>query len=305
MTMGPITAAHRTTFQSNVALAVQQLRSAYRAAFTFQPNLKGRQTQLIELVGPSEAIIDGPRGGDTPHIEPSVEDVYMRPRRIQWGRLIEPEDEIKNPLDVGSKYMQEAGGAVNRAEDKIMRGAFFGSRLVGQDGSVSQPMTLTANFNLVPVNYVRTGAAANSGLTYEKIVWALALLAGNQVDMERDEFFMPLTKVQEADLYNMREFINSDWTDRLVVDEGNKRIKSFMGVTFLRDQSLGTNGTNGVRRCPLFAKSGMHFGEFMPLDTKLERNSSKNYQMHPYLEEWVGATRSEDGKVIAVDCAEG
>jgi hypothetical protein len=304
MTMGDITQTHRLTFQNNVALAIQQLQSAYRDAFTFQPNLKGRQAQVLELVGPSEAIIDGARGGDTPHIEPQLEDVYMRPRRIEWGRLVEKADEIKNPLDVGSKYMQEAGGAVNRAEDRIYRSAFFGNRLVGMDGQTSQAMTLAAGFNLVPINYVNSGAAANSGLTYEKIVWGLALLAGNQVDMEREQFFMSVTRVQEANLYNMREFINADWTKTLVVDEGNKRIKSFMGVSFLRDQSLGTNGTAGQRRCPLWAKSGMHRGEFSPLDTKMERNAGKSYRVHLYLEEFVGASRSEDGKVVAIDCLE-
>jgi hypothetical protein len=304
MTMGPITAAHRTTFQQNVELALQTKRSAYRDAFTFQPNLKGRQAQIIELVGPSEAIVDGARSRDTPHIEPNVEDVYMRPRHLEWGRLIEKEDEIKNPLDVGSKYLQEGSGAMARGEDNIYRDAFFGSRLVGQDATTAQAMVLTAGFNLVPYDYVRTGAAAGSGLTYEKIVWGMAMLGANNVDMERDEFFMAVTSQQEADLYNMREYINADWTKHLVVDEGNRRIKSFFGVNFLRDQKLATNGTAKRRRCPLFCKSGMHRGEFSPLETNMDRNSGKSYRIHLYTEEWVGATRSEDGKVIAIDCLE-
>jgi len=198
MAFEAVTAAHRLAYKENVQLAVQQKRSRFENYFTYQGNLTGRQMRVLELIGTTEARVDAERGGDTPHIEARIEDVWLRPRRLDWGRLIEKEDTIKAAIDYSSVSVQDGAAAIARGRDR-----------------------------------------------------------------------------------------------------------SFMGITFVRWQGLPTvTGQPTQRRIPLWTKSGMHYGPFSDLETQIERNANKNYRLHPYMEIWCGATRSEDAKVVEIICSE-
>jgi hypothetical protein len=300
MALEAVTAAHRLTYSENVAMAVQQKRSRFENAFTYQPNLKGRQARVIELFGAESAIIDGESNGDTPHIASRIEDVWCRPRHLEWGKILEKEDEIKAAIDYQSVAVQTGAATIARGKDAIMASAFFGARVVGQDG-----LTVEAFSNPggnVPVNYVKSGGAVNSGLTFDKIVRGQSIMAANEVDIEQDQVFMAITNRQMEDLYTMVQFLSKDYREKTVVDDKERTVISFMGTTFIRWQSLPITGSN--RRCPMWVKSGMHFAEFMPVETKLERNVAKKYRLHPYIETYVGATRSEDAKLVEILCLE-
>jgi hypothetical protein len=300
MAFEPISAAHRLTYNENVQLAVQQRTCRFEKAFTFQPNLKGRLARPIELFGAEEAIIDGESNGDTPHIATRVEDVFCRPRHIEYGKIIEKEDQIKAVIDYQSPTVQSGAATIMRGKDDIMGGAFFGPRLVGQDGTTVQAFVNPGGN--VPVNYVASGSAVNSGLTFDKIVRGQSVLAANEVDIETDEIFMGITNRQMENLYTMVQFLSKDYRDKTVINDAERTVISFMGCTFIRWQKFTVSAQ--IRRCPMWVKSGMHFGEFMPLETNIERNPQKKYRLHPYMETYVGATRSEDAKVVEILCLE-
>lgn len=304
MAFEAITAAHRLAYKENVELAVQQRRSRFENYFTYQANLSGRQMRVLELIGSTEARVDAERGGDTPHIEPRVEDVWLRPRRLDWGRIIEKEDTIKAAIDYSSVAVQDGAAAIARGRDRIMAAAFFGPRIVGQDGSQA-PEAFNNPGGNVAVNYVKTGAPANSGLTIPKLIRAMSILSANEVDLEQDKACCAVTNIQMEDLYNTLQFTSKDFRDQAVFDDKERTVFSFMGIDFVRWQGLPTvTGQPTQRRIPLWTKSGMHFGPFSELETQIERNTNKNYRLHPYMETWVGATRSEDAKVVEIICSE-
>jgi len=304
MAFGAITDAQRIGYQNNLELALQQKRSRYREFFTYQPNLKGRVALAIELAGARTAIIDGTRGGDTPSVEGTLEDTWMKPRQLEDGWTIEKEDQIKNMADYQSVYVQGSASAIARGEDKVMRDSFFGPRLIGQDGLTSEAFSVTAGFNYVPVNYVATGAATNSGITVEKLNYAITLLAANEVDLERDPIAMSLGAPQENQLYNLMQYVSKDYRDMAVLDQARGRVASFGPINFLRDQNLPTNGTAKQRRCPLWVKSGMHYAEFDAVKSNIAPNPQKKFRTQGYVEEWFGATRGEPGKIIYIDALE-
>jgi hypothetical protein len=304
MAFEPVTAAHRLAYKENVELAVQQKRSRFENYFTYQGNLSGRQMRVLELIGSTEARVDAERGGDTPHIEPRVEDVWLRPRRLDWGRLIEKEDTIKALIDYSAVAVQDGAAAIARGRDRIMAAAFFGPRIVGQDGSQAPEAYSNPNGN-VPINYVKSGTAVNSGLTIPKLIRGLSILSAGEVDLEQDTACCAVTNIQMEDLYNSLQFTSKDFRDKAVFDDKERTVLSFMGITFVRWQGLPTvTGQATQRRIPLWIKSGMHYGPFSELETQLERNVNKNYRLHPYMETWVGATRSEDAKVVEIICSE-
>lgn len=298
-----ITEAHRLTYQENVKLAAQQMTAKFPDRFTFQPNMSGRQAKIIDLFGADEPIINGARGGDTPHIEPKTEQVWMSPTQAEWGRLIEKEDEIKTVISLQSPYVQTGAATMARAKDMICGDAFFAPRIVGRDGTQTEPYVADANINLVPVNFVPLGVAANSGLTFAKIARARTLFVKNEVDIESEQINCAIAAEEEENFYNQVPLLSKDFRDRTVVDDGNKRVVSFFGVEFVRYQRPKfVDGSTTIHRIPMWCKSGMHYGEFDPLKTSIERNIGKKNRLQAYMELWAGATRSEDIKVVDIRC---
>uniref|UniRef100_UPI00388E4342 phage capsid protein n=1 Tax=Bradyrhizobium sp. STM 3557 TaxID=578920 RepID=UPI00388E4342 len=90
---GPVTDAHKIEYSRNVQLAVQQKTSRFEQGFTYHGDWKGREMIFETLIMPTTAIIDGNRGGDTPNIDDNVEPVGVVPHQIEWGKLIEKEDD--------------------------------------------------------------------------------------------------------------------------------------------------------------------------------------------------------------------
>lgn len=298
MAFESITAAHRFTFKENFALALQEATDRFSQTFTYQENVLGEQAKLIDLMGQSEARINAPDGGSTPDIEPSTEGVWMTPVRVDWGRLVKRETEIKAAIELKSIYNRDGAAAMARARNVLLRDAFFGPRRTGKTGTTLEAYSSSTAVNLVAVDYVPTGAPVNSGLTFDKILKGIALMIKNEVDLETDELYMAVGSEEEEDLWRDVKYLSSDYTNKLVVDEGLKKVKSFMGINFVRFQRLPTTGTS--RRCPLYVKSGMHYGEPVPLETTMGRDPSKQFRVQLYAEQWIGATRSEDKKVVEI-----
>jgi hypothetical protein len=304
MAFEPVTALSRATFKDNFALASQQLRSRLLEYCTFQPDLKGEQARAIQLVAQRTAIIDGERLGDTPAVEGQREDVFIRPKRIEDGFLNEKEDNIKLVTDLTNSDLQAMAAAFERATDSIVIGAFFGPRFVGKYGATVEAF---ANPNgSVAHDYVKTGSATASGLTFPKIIRALSILSQGEVDLERERIACAYTNLQMEDLYAQAQFTSRDFRkeNKLITDDATKTVISFMGVDFVRVQGLPSVPGQTRRRCPLWVKSGMHYGDFSPREVNIDRNPQKKYRLHAYGEQWFGATRSEDTKLVEIICQE-
>lgn len=304
MAYEPVTTTHRTTFKNNVEMALAIMSNPFEPYFTFQSNLAGKTAQVIEYVAPVDPIIDGSRGGATPDAQFMHEMVWCKPRQIEQGTTVEKEDEIKRTISPQSIYVKGIAQSIMRGRRQIMLDSIFGPRLVGADGlQVATAYSATDGVNLVLKNFVRSGSAADSGLTFDKIIKGRTLLVGSEVDITEEKLCLALTHKQEFDLYGMVQYLSKDFREKTVVDEKNKRVLNFLDIDFIRVNQLPL-AEAGVRRIPLFCQSAMHYGDFAPLETQLERDPGQKYRLRPYGENWFGATRSEDRKVIEIRCVE-
>lgn len=296
-TYGPIEAVHKTTYAANVQLALQQKQAKLVPLTTAIPNVKGKQMQAVELVGSSDAQEDAPHSTDTPDIPPKHEGIYVKPRRIIWGRTIPSETDIKAAVDYSSTYVQEGAAAVQRSRDKFVSEAAFGARLIQyEEDGVPVAISFDANRN-VAVGY---GAASDSGLTVKKIVRALAMLEAAEVDLDSEELILWHSAWQNESLYGELQVTSKEYRDKAVFE--GKRVTEFMGIRLVSWQKLPV--ASSVRTCLLYCKSGLHSGDAMPLTTQIERNANKQYQPHPFMETWLAATRSEDEKFVQIFCKE-
>jgi hypothetical protein len=304
MAFEPIPAMYRATFQDNVLLACQQTRSRLLDYCTFHPNLKGEQARAIQIVAQRTARRNSPRGGATPRIEGRMEDVYITPEKLDDGFLEDKEDDIKLVTDLLNPNLQAMAAAHERGKDAIISESWFGPRRTGKNGLVVEPYN---NPNgIVAHDYVKTGAPTASGLTFSKIVRAVSLLSISEADLMRDKAVMAITNVQMEDLYAQVQFTSADFRNKMVLDTLTETVVSFMGVEFVRLPAtlIPTITLATRRRNPLWLKSGLHYGEFMPLMTTMDRDPTQNFNIQAYSLQFFGATRSEDVKVVEVHCNE-
>lgn len=303
MAFDQITAAQRLEYTNNVALALQQTRNYLDMTATYQPNLKGKAARVIELFGATEGEFDKPRGSTIQPEGGTIEQVWCRPRRLNTKPFIlEAEDDIKNATNYSSSYVQRDAATLARMKNKIMADALFSARILGEDAGETQAYS---NPNgSVAKNYVPSGSPADSGLTVPKIVKGLELLELAEVDVENEEIFLAVTSPQITNLYNELMFVNKDYRDRAIIDEARKSVREILNVKILRLPGQYLTKSSTDRTTVMWAKSGLHYGDFKPVESTLERSVERYNRVVGFSEMWCGATRSEDAKFVQIICNE-
>ena len=307
---GPIDAVTKQAYSDNVALQVQLLTNKFEGSFTPIMNLQGREMQAVELVGASEAQLDFPTNVPQERISPKHEGVYIYPRRLTWPRTIPSNYKIEALRDYQGPYTQEGAAAIARARAKIIAQGILGPRYMRNDntGTINTVAYDWTN-RIVANNYQYGGGGASSNLTPFKIIKAMELLGYYNVDIDASDIYMAITWKQNTALYQQLTMTNTQYTGTGRVQLEDKMVRSFMGVKFIMfggtsNDPLGFDPTGAYRACPIWVKSGVHFGDADPLRVNIERNPSLQYQIDIFMENWIGVTRSEDEKVVAVLCDE-
>lgn len=299
-TYGPVDATSKKLYADNVALALQQKDSRFTECFSYIAGLKGKEMQAVELIGASQAIEDLPHSAPTPHIPPKHEGINVRPRRLSWGRTVPNQTRIMNVVDYNSLYVQEGAAAMIRARDRRLFEAIFAPRLIANDESGAVSSVAWAG-QTVAINETGSGASGgNTGLVPGKLLKAIEILINSDVYVEGEDIYCGVAGQDNTVMMMQQLFTSSDYRsasgsfDRKVMDTA-------LGVKFVRYPSrLTLNGGSGYRELPLWVKSGMHWGEAMAFETMIERDPGMQYQLHPFIDGWIGATRSEDEKVIKI-----
>lgn len=296
--MGPITDAHKLHYTANMALALQQKTSKLEQGFTFQSDLKGRIAQFIELYGTTSAVKDLGRKADTPDIDSPVEPVWVTPRQLVWGKLMEKEDAIKAVMNPQSSFIQAGAASMVRGKDEILRDAVFGSRRIGQDGGTTSAWagdTVTAG-----IGASSTDDTTATGFNVRKILRGIRLLQTRQVDIDTEQLFAETNAQGMEELYRDITYVNTDYRSKSVLE--GKQVREILGVTIISaDGSAAQADYDGSTYTgALWAKSGLHWGEFDPLTSDMPLRPDKLNRAHPFSEQWLGASRSEDYKVVKI-----
>lgn len=300
--MGPISDAHKLTYAANVALAVQQKRSRLEMGFSYAPDLSGRQMTLLELIGSANAVVDLGRKADTPDIDNTIEPVWIRPRQLAWGKLIEKEDAIKALTNYQGPFTQAGAAAMVRGKDVILSAGVFGSRVIGADGvTVSAWAGQTVG---VGVGASATDDTTATGMNVRKLLRARRYLSAGQVDIGMEELFFSGNAQQTEELFRDITFVNRDYRgqDKTPLNTPDQP-QEILDITILppNDGSAAfANFDGSTYTAALWCKSGIYWGEFDPLTVAVPLRPDKMNRPHPQMEQWLGATRSEDIKVVKI-----
>jgi hypothetical protein len=281
-------------YTTNVQLLLQQKGSKLRNTVTVG-SYTGKAAKAIEQVGPVTAQKRTIRHGDTPLISTPADARWVFPTDYEWADLIDDQDKLRMLIDPTSSYSQNGAYALGRAMDDEIITAFFATAKTGENGSDNTVFGVDQDVVVV------TGSTGATGLNISKLREAKKILMQNEVDIDNDPLFCIITASQHDDLLNEAQAISLDYNTRPVLVDG--KITAFMGFNFVHTERLPLNSSS-QRRVPAFAKSGMHLGMFNDINTMISERADKGYATQVYVKGTFGATRTEEGKVVEIVCAE-
>jgi hypothetical protein len=184
--------------------------------------------------------------------------------------------------------------AYARKWDDIVIASFFGTAQTGKNGAT------TTSFPAGQQVSASAGAAAATGLNVEKLIQARQLLVQAEVDLRSEKPYIAVTARQISDLLRTTEVTNADYAGLKRLESGE--VDTFMGFRFIRSERLLLNGSNQTR-CPVWVPSAIVLGTWNGLETRIGERPDKKYINQVYMRATLGATRTQETKVVEIPCA--
>lgn len=276
-------------YKNTVSLLLQQRGSKLRSAVT-QDSFTGKSGKAVEQIGAVNAQKRTSRHGDTPLISTPHDARWVFPTDYEWADLIDDQDKLRMIIDPTSPYAVNGAYAMGRSIDDALIDSFFGTAKTGEAGTTSTAFPSAQQV-----------ASGSAGMSIAKLRSAKKILMANEVDVDNDPLFIAITAEQHDDLLGETQAVSLDFNTKPVLVEG--RISAFMGFNFIHIERLGVDGSS-ARRCPAWARSGMHLGMWNDITTRISERGDKSYSNQVYVKGTFGATRLEEGKVVEILCTE-
>ena len=263
-----------------------------------QGNHKGSKgAQAIKQFGKVSASVRTARLTPIVFTDVPLDARWVYPTPLDLAVPFDTWDELMTSADPKSGYVTDTLSAMNRQKDLLVINSFFNTANTGQTGSET---TAFPSSNVIGSSY---GASGATGLTKTKLEQAIQMLIANEVDLEADRIFCVITAKQWKNLMDETTFINNDYyKDSMAIVTG--KLQPFLGANFIHSEQLPLNGSS-ERMVPVFAGTGMHWGIWQDVETKISiRNDLRGQPWQCYTSMYAGATRLQENKVIQVACAE-
>lgn len=289
-----ITTASVQEYRSNVELLLQQEGSRLADKVTVGSHV-GKAASVVEQFGSATAQLKTGRHADTPLLDLSQDKRWVFPLDYEWVSLIDNEDQLRALINLTSPYARAGAAAMNRAKDDVILAAIFGTNYTGENGTTSESFgTVGSGAYDVGVN---VGGTA-SGLNVPKLQNAIRLLMTANKGELTESVFGAISSYEHDLLLKEMQIANRDYGASAVLVDG--KVSRFMGVDFTITERLTI--TSGNRLIPIWVKSGMYLGMWNDLKAEITKRADKSYATQVYLAMTLGATRTQLGKQIRVNC---
>jgi hypothetical protein len=289
-----VTVASVQQYKANVELLLQQGDSRLAGAVSTGSHV-GKAASVVEQFGSATAQLKTGRHSDTPLLDLSQDKRWVFPLDYEWASLVDNEDQLRAIINLTSPYAQAGAAAMNRAKDDVILAAIFGTNYTGENGTTTESFgTLGSGTYDVGVN---TGGTA-SALNVAKLQLGIRILmTANKGDL-MEPVFGAISSYEHDSLLKEMQVVNKDYGNSAVLVDG--KVKRFMGVDFILTERLTI--TSGNRLIPLWLKSGVYLGTWNEINAKITERADKSYATQVYLAMTLGATRTQLGKQIRIQC---
>jgi len=293
-----IPAFYPTQFETNWMTLAQQKESRLMSTVT-QQRVNGKEKRMNQLGQRTMQQITG-RAQATRISDQTTAARWLSPYPFDDASLFDRWDEefLGEIVLPQSDIISQMVAGYNRSVDQTILTAAVASSRTGTDG-----LTLTAlpAGQLVAVDFVEQGTAANSGMTIAKLRQAKYIM--DVADVDDEERYLAYSAKQVQDLLRTTEITNSDYNTIKALVTG--QIDTYMGFKFKRVSAalLPYVTATDVRACVAYAKSGIAL-----TDTGVKASIVVRHDLSDALQVRVeaayGATRLEEVKVVEIFCDE-
>lgn len=282
-------------YKANIQIQYQQKGSRLRPHVRVES--QNAEFDFYDRIGPTEAVENTTRHGDTPLISTPHDRRRVALRDFDWADMVDKKDKLRMLADPTSAYTQNAVFGLGRKMDRVIIEAAFGTAYSGKTGST---MIAFPGASDVAVDYVESGVAANSNLTIAKLRRARFLLTSTEAEEEGEPLIAAITASQVQSLLRTTEITSADYNSVKALVNGE--IDTFMGFKFVRLELLPKSGN--IRSCLFFAKGGLllAMADDVTVDVGPRRDKRNSTQI--YVCGSFGASRMWEEKVLRVYCDE-
>ena len=284
-------------FTRNVELLLQQKQPRLAGAAT-AGTYTGEAAQCVLQFGEVDMapILDGAAAGqwkgDTVWSDIEHHQRWIFPSDFAVSLPLTRQDQIRMINDPRSPYAEAVRAAYARKHDDLIIRAATGDAKTGKHDDLQTTPFPAAQ--IIP--------DANAGMTIDKLIEAKEKLIAANND-PNEERFIAMSEKQISNLLKTTEVSNADYNTIKALVKGE--VDTFMGFKFLTtERLLMTPGSPNVRHCFAWVKSGLHFGVWDALEVKSDPRPDKNYVQQIYARATIGATRTQEKKVVQINCTE-
>lgn len=280
-----VTEAFVQQFADNFKHVAQQSTSRLEPCVMPEPNIVGI-SKSVNRLGQRTAQRRTTRHGDTPLNDQPHSTRFVDLFDWEDGDMLDDQDKIRMLVDPKSDYVAAMVKALNRAKDDVIIAAALGNA-----------RATTGNVVLSAGQKIANGG---TGLTKAKIIQARSLFRRNEADdVAGEELFFAYTDGELQDVLADSTLTSADFMAVQALQNGNINTK-WCGFTWVPTQRLPVAG--GITSCVAWAKSGVTLGTGADIVSKVGEDPGKSFNVRIYAKMSIGAVRTEEEKVVQVDC---
>lgn len=279
-------------FTKNVELMLQQRNSRFLEGVT-QASYTGDKAQVLLQYGSVEMseLAESSWQSDTSWADMEHYQRWVLPTDYSISLPVTKQDQLRTLVDPRSSYAEAVRAAYARKVDDVIIAAALGKAKTGKYSSMSDTVLPSAQ-----------KITTSGGLTIAKLLKAKEMLMAAGCDPSEPRF-LACTEQQLSDLLATAEVKSADYNTVRALVRGE--VDTFVGFKFISSERLAkSTGTGTPRMCIAWVKSGLHLGIWQGLEVKIDTRPDKNYVWQIYARATLGATRTNENKVVEIDCTE-
>jgi len=287
-----VTTAYVNQYKAQVQQLLQQHGTRLRPS-VMNDTFFGEGAKMLEQIGQLTATKLTVRHGPTPQSDTPHSARWIHPSDYVVNDFVDTQDKLRMLIDPESIYAKNHRDALGRAIDDEIIAAGTGTAKVGKTGSTDETFD-TTNWSI---------AAGAVGLTVAKLRTANRMLLAAENDVE-DPRTCVLSADQVEDLLGETLAVSIDYNTVKPLADG--QIVRFMGFSFIHSERiLAVAGEDAVLA---YVKSGLMFGVWNEIETKITERADLNYTTQVYGRASIGASRTHEmgsatkGKVVRILC---
>lgn len=283
-------------YTNNVELLLQQTMPRFMGAVDAGGSYVGEAAQKVVQFGEAEFQERTVDLGDTEFAEIEHRQRWVYPTTYDLAIPVQKSDQIKVIVDLQGPYTKAMHAAWARRWDQTVIDSFFADARTGKDGGSTTPFATATQ-----VVAVGAGASGATGLNIEKLIQAREKLSAAEVDLDVETPYIAVTSKQISDMLRTVEATSADYAQLKRLESGE--IDTFMGFRFIRSERLPVDGSS-YRRLPVWVPSGIHAGQWNGFTVEIGKRPDKKYITQVYMEGTIGATRTQEKKVVEIKASE-